>query len=77
MLKAYRELDGTTFQGRLLHILPARDKLEKSEPEVSKSKKTRFQKEKDAKLKENQNRDEGFIFDLYFSLSFDFHKLMF
>ncbi|OIR58448.1 MAG: polyadenylate binding protein 2 [Amphiamblys sp. WSBS2006] len=38
---AYKELDGTVFQGRLLHILPAREKIEVEVEESSFKKKKR------------------------------------
>ena len=33
-VQAYSNLDGTTFQGRLLHLIPGKRDLEKNKPKV-------------------------------------------
>lgn len=38
VLRAYRDLDGTSFQGRIVHILPAAPKVEKKLDEFALSK---------------------------------------
>jgi len=61
-LEAFRELDGSSFQGRLLHILPAREANDKpliDESQIKQKKKTKFQVEKEKKLKENAHREEA------------------
>ena len=53
-VRAYTELDGKVFQGRLLHILPAHEQKEKessSSTNPSSSSTTNFKAQKDAQLK--------------------------
>ena len=54
-VKALNALDGTIFMGRILHILPGkeRDKPAFTQPRVDKSANTSYKKEKLAKMKEN------------------------
>jgi multiple RNA-binding domain-containing protein 1 len=53
-IKAYAELDGSIFQGRLLHVLPAKEKIGQR-PEQEES--TSYKKKKQAQLKAS-SRDE-------------------
>ena len=48
-VKAFSELDGSTFMGRLLHLLPAKPKEDEGEGGVGEG--TDYKKQKDAKLK--------------------------
>eukprot|EP00794_Sanderia_malayensis_P013983 gene13983-15441_t len=50
-VKALNELDGTVFQGRLLHVLPARTKRVTPSDQYSSDSKSSYKKEKDAKVK--------------------------
>ena len=60
-LKAFTELDGTVFQGRMLHILPGKTKLESDE----KTEELSFKKKKELELKKkaqsNHNWNSLFI----------------
>ena len=60
-LKAFTELDGTVFQGRMLHILPGKTKLESDE----KTEEMTFKKKKELELKKkaqsNHNWNSLFI----------------
>jgi len=58
-VKALNALDGTIFMGRILHILPGkeRDKPAFTQPRVDKSANTSYKKEKLAKMKENATTD--------------------
>jgi multiple RNA-binding domain-containing protein 1 len=53
-IKAYTELDGCIFQGRLLHVLPAK---EKPAPRAENADDTTYKKKKKSALKAN-SRDE-------------------
>ncbi|CAD5226690.1 unnamed protein product [Bursaphelenchus xylophilus] len=55
-LTAYTELDGTVFKGRMLHILPGEEKPDVSEDQTNEKVLSKFQKEKNAKQKENSGR---------------------
>ena len=53
-LKAFNELDGTIFQGRMLHIIPARSKKEDSDEAAAAASQqdgAKFKAKKDAELK--------------------------
>lgn len=50
-VKAYRELDGTIFQGRVLHLLPAKEKPSQVAHDEDKSKSTSYRDKKKAELK--------------------------
>eukprot|EP01126_Amoeba_proteus_P057938 TRINITY_DN7426_c0_g1_i3.p1 TRINITY_DN7426_c0_g1~~TRINITY_DN7426_c0_g1_i3.p1 ORF type:complete len:571 (-),score=192.41 TRINITY_DN7426_c0_g1_i3:186-1898(-) len=59
--EAQKKLDGKSFQGRLLHILPAREpreKLKSEHEEGTGGYTSKFQKEKAAKLKKEAGRSE-------------------
>lgn len=52
-LKAFNELDGTIFQGRMLHIIPARSKKEEND-EIGQNE-AKFKSKKDSDLKKVTN----------------------
>lgn len=57
---AIKELDGTSFQGRLLHIIPARAQISHSEENSQKnSHLSSFQKKKEDERKKQANKREG------------------
>ena len=59
-VQAMTDLDGSIFMGRLLHILPGKEKettLVKPKPEIHAN--TSFKKEKLAKMKENASTDKS------------------
>lgn len=69
-VKAYEELDKTSFQGRLLHILPAAERKvagNKGVEEASDSNHS-LKGEKDKKRKENASKDFNWSF-LYMNVS--------
>lgn len=55
-LAAFRELDGTTFQGRLLHIIPAREKPGKPDEQQDGGNQS-FKQKKKAELKSKSTED--------------------
>jgi len=56
-LKAYESLDKNSFQGRLLHILPAAERKDRSQVEENETKKRTFKSENHAKKKANAGRE--------------------
>lgn len=63
-LKAYSALDGTIFQGRLLHILPAKDQPSRSEENYNNSHNSSYkaQKEKDLKATSSSTHNWNSLF---------------
>jgi len=60
-LEALKELDGTIFQGRILHIIPAKLRKEKKEKDTQKEGSaylSKYQREKQQKLQENASKAE-------------------
>jgi len=57
-LKAYGALDGTIFQGRLLHILPAKEQLLKKETTFSSSSSS-YKQQKEQELKKEAHKDHN------------------
>ena len=54
--KALNALDGTIFMGRILHLLPGKERDKPAfanQPRIDKSANTSYKKEKLAKMKEN------------------------
>jgi multiple RNA-binding domain-containing protein 1 len=49
-IKAFNDLDGTVFQGRMMHIIPAKNKIE-VETSVSSTKTSSYKTKKEAELK--------------------------
>lgn len=60
-LKAFSALDGTIFQGRLLHILPAKDQPIKDDSENSNNYKAKKEKELKAQSSSSHNWNSLFI----------------
>lgn len=58
-VEAFKTLDGTIFKGRLLHILPSDDPVEKKfiPDEEKDGNLSEYQKKKTEKLKEMANKD--------------------
>jgi hypothetical protein len=63
-LKAFNELDGTIFQGRMLHIIPARSK--KDDHDELGQNEAKFKSKKDSELKKVKNFN-SLNFDVFFS----------
>ena len=63
-VRVLSELDGSSFMGRLLHILPGKEKpenskfAENSKPKSDPNLNTSYKKEKMAKMKENAGTDK-------------------
>lgn len=55
-IRAYSELDGQFFQGRILRIYPAKAKVEVDQ-ELSSDARSSFKKQKEAKLKSSSSND--------------------
>ena len=61
-LKAYSALDGTIFQGRLLHILPAKDQPIRDDPHNADGKSFKAQKEKELKAQSGSAHNWNSLF---------------
>jgi multiple RNA-binding domain-containing protein 1 len=67
-LEAFQKLDGTVFQGRLLHVLPALDRQTRSEAEKSQGiKDKKLETKKQTAAKKNHLWDWG---SLYMNVGF-------
>lgn len=61
-LKAYSALDGTIFQGRLLHILPAKDQPIKEDPNGSSGSSYKAKKEQELKATSSSSHNWNSLF---------------
>jgi multiple RNA-binding domain-containing protein 1 len=62
-LEAFQKLDGTVFQGRLLHILPALDRQTRSDAEKSQAvKNKKLDAKKQVAVKKNHLWDWGALY---------------
>ena len=78
-VKALNALDGTIFMGRILHILPGkeRDKPAFTQPRIDKSANTSYKKEKLAKMKENATIGTVIPYESVSHITFRYFKLEF
>jgi multiple RNA-binding domain-containing protein 1 len=75
-LAAYRETDGTIFQGRLLHIIPAREKPGTKKDDQQADDGKTFKQKKKAELKSKSTEEYNWN-SLFMSVSFLLHLYRF